>query len=71
VQVLPITMCAARSEPPCGKRAATVFTLEGGGRSFRLERCADHAELMRAALQSLLAEGAWREEPLIQEATEL
>ena len=67
MQVLPMMVCAARSEPPCGKRAAVVFLLRGGGQVFRLERCAEHADLMRAALQSLLAAESWREERLAQE----
>jgi hypothetical protein len=59
-----MTMCAAQVEPPCGKRATVAFVLDGDGEKLRLERCAEHAEMMRAALQSLVGDGAWAEEAI-------
>ena len=64
MQVLQMTMCSARVEPACGKRAATAFVLDAGEQAIRLARCPEHAELLRAALKSLLADGVWREEAL-------
>jgi hypothetical protein len=57
-------MCAAQVEPPCGKRATVAFVLDGDGEKLRLERCAEHAEMMRAALQSLVGDGGWAEEAI-------
>jgi hypothetical protein len=60
-----MTICSAQVEPPCGKRATVAFVLDGDdGEKLRLERCAEHAEMMRAALQSLVGNGAWTEEPI-------
>jgi hypothetical protein len=60
-----MTICSAQVEPPCGKRATVAFVLDGNdGGKLRLERCAEHAEMMRAALHSLVGNGAWTEEAI-------
>jgi hypothetical protein len=59
-----MTICSAQVEPPCGKRATVAFVLDGDGEKLRLERCAEHAEMMRAALHSLVGNGAWTEEAI-------
>jgi hypothetical protein len=60
--------CGSRKAPECRNRAAVVFLLSVDGRIIRLERCAEHARPLRAALKSVLCASAWTEQPLAQEA---